>query len=103
MSIARWRWTVVARADFGIDYRVTWLRTKARADRWTEEVTLLKKEMEWTLATFQHWQTTWKRRIEYLETQDRKKGHVAYAWREVKHWDTFIIRAKAAFNGLTDR
>jgi hypothetical protein len=83
-------------------YRVTWLRTKARADRWTEEVTLLKNEMKWTLATFQHRRMIWKRRIEYLEAQNGKKGHIAYAWREVKHWDTFINRAKSSFMGFLD-
>jgi hypothetical protein len=40
-------------------YCVNWLRAKAHVDRWLEEATLVKHEMQWTIMWFQHQVNLW--------------------------------------------
>jgi len=42
-------------------YQVNWLRAKACVDRWLEEETLVKHEMEWTVIWFKNQAKLWGR------------------------------------------
>jgi len=76
---------------------VNWLRAKARYDRWEEEKLLLENEMEWTISTFTHCKKEWEERIRIVTGLEEKKGHLAYAWREVHKWKGFTERAMRTF------
>lgn len=56
--------------------------------------------MEWTVGTFGYWRRRWEERIKSMEIENGKGGHIAYAWREVKKWETFIGRANGTFSEL---
>lgn len=83
-----------------IVYRVSWLRMKARLDRWQEEKRLLKEEMIWTVESFKYQETQWGNRAERLRGKDEKEGHVSYALRESNMWVTFGRKASVAFQAL---
>ncbi|TEB06358.1 hypothetical protein FA13DRAFT_1760159 [Coprinellus micaceus] len=57
---ASWIWSVDVAGDALAEpyldelHRVTWLRARARLDRWEEEHILIKREMEWTSTYFNH-------------------------------------------------
>ncbi|EIM80065.1 uncharacterized protein STEHIDRAFT_68684, partial [Stereum hirsutum FP-91666 SS1] len=80
--------------------RVEWLKARARAQRWEEEVRLLRVEMERTLVTFSHMSTWWEGRTERTEAlagenqdpevsveQELKEGLLAYAG---EHADMYL-------------
>ena len=80
-------------------YRVSWLRAKARHDRWDEENILVKNEMQWTVLGFQNLCNEWKRRAK--ESQNHP-GRLAYAEKQVAMWQLFCEECSAAFNGLME-
>lgn len=64
-----------------------WLKARARAQRWEEEVRLLREEMRRTLATFSWQATWWDRKALYKVPDDvQSEGLQAYAW---EHSDMF--------------
>ena len=75
-------------------YRVNWLRSKARVDRWTEEFVTVSHEMTWTVLWFENQIATWSRRAKRSE-----KGHKAYAEKQVAMWKMFKGEAKRGFEG----
>ncbi|TDL14310.1 hypothetical protein BD410DRAFT_734277, partial [Rickenella mellea] len=91
-----WIWTVSISADADDsseehdDMRVEWVKSKARAERWEEEVILVSEEMRRTLA-FLEWRAKWwegqvHRRsvgqIELLQVPDILSGLRAYALKQ---------------------
>lgn len=66
-------------------YRVSWLRSKARLDRWLEQERTLKSEMGWTILFFNHEEKKWVKRA----ALGRGKGHQAYALRQAAMWGKF--------------
>ncbi|KAF5319975.1 hypothetical protein D9611_011068 [Ephemerocybe angulata] len=63
-------------------YRVSWIRAKSRADRWSEELTILKSEMEWFVRFTEYRRlkaTNWAE----LSTTE---GARSYAFRQADLW-----------------
>lgn len=80
-------------------YQVNWLRTKARYDRFEEEVLLVKHEMGWTIRFFENEISRWTRRAD-KSMEDGLAGHAAYAEKQIAMWRNFAIQAQEGFNGL---
>ena len=78
-------------------YRVNWLRAKARVDRWLEELTLVKHEMQWTILWFQYQANLWKEHSK-REDVDLPIGHKAYAAKQNKLWSAFQRKASERFS-----
>lgn len=66
------------------------MRSKARHDRWDEEVRILRAEMDWTRLSFDGQQKTWNERALKVEWD----GHKAYAFRQAAMWDKFGKEAR---------
>lgn len=77
-------------------YRINWLRAKARADRWSEELKIVQKEMEWTMNWFKRQENNWKERAQQAEL-GRLKGHVCYAEKQQVMWKMMYTHACDAF------
>jgi hypothetical protein len=82
-----------------IVYRVSWLRARARAQRWREEKEIVMKEMEWVMGSFSYMEEVWKARSS--EMGDEKPGHRAYARREADRWKGWKEIAKKEFMKVT--
>lgn len=73
--------------------RIEWLRTRARARRWAEEVALLTEEMRRTLR-YTEWKAAWWREQKSLREeirQDYRSGLDAYAEKQAKVWESLGI------------
>ena len=68
----------------GTVYRVNWLRAKCRSDRWSEELTLAKSELEWTRLCFQRRAQKWDDRVDALALLDSQLQY--YGRRQAKTW-----------------
>jgi hypothetical protein len=66
-------------------YRVSWLRSKARHDRWVEQEGTLRSEMGWTISFFNNQENAWNKRAALR----RGNGHEAYALRQAAMWGKF--------------
>ena len=78
-----------------IVYRVNWLRARARAQRWSEEKEIVKKEMEWVIRTFRYMESIWETRGKNIESG--KLDHKAYAAKETDRWYRWAETAKKEF------
>ncbi|KAJ7575193.1 hypothetical protein C8J56DRAFT_801798 [Mycena floridula] len=85
-----WIWKMPGVADKddpavhdGNNLRLQWLRARARSNRWSEELVLLKEEMRRVLATMT-WQATWWRAQRLRQDVDPAlmEGLVAYSERQ---------------------
>jgi hypothetical protein len=65
-------------------YRLHWLRARAQANRWTEELNLTKHEMEWTVRFYMYMARKWKHRRDVLSPS---RGHHAYAEQQIDMWN----------------
>ncbi|KAF8337253.1 hypothetical protein F5887DRAFT_890729 [Amanita rubescens] len=73
--------------------RVHWLRAQAQMHRWSEEVTLVSYEMQWTVRYFMYNMRTWdKRGIDCPEP-----GVAAYAARKSAMWHRMALDAEGEF------
>jgi hypothetical protein len=77
-------------------YRVNWLRAKARVDRWMEEETLVKYEMDWTVQWFQNQADMWRKRSN-REDGSLPPGHKSYGVKQEKLWKAFLQKASQRF------
>ena len=77
-------------------YHVNWLRVKACVDRWLEELTLVKHEMQWTILWFQYQANLWSEHSK-REDVDLSTGHKAYAAGQNKLWSAFQRKASERF------
>ena len=73
--------------------RVSWLKAKARYDRWSEEIHLVQHEMCWTTLWFKHQEKEWEQRV----TMNAHPGHQAYAAKQQTLWGNFRKKAEEAF------
>lgn len=67
--------------------RIHWCRTRARAFRWSEEVTLLEEEMRRVLAYLSWYEDLWNRRAaaaQSCEDLTLSEGQRAYALRQAE-------------------
>ena len=77
-----------------IVYRINWLRARAKKLRWQEEIALIPREMEWTVAFFLYKAKQWKTTAD----SSRTAGPRAYALRQRAMWMHFADRATSSFN-----
>jgi hypothetical protein len=75
---------------------VNWLRSKARYDRWKEELLIVQHEMKWTILWFKHQMEEWKGRLK-RSMEEKKLGHIAYAEKQVAMWEMFMREAEHGF------
>ncbi|KIJ59106.1 hypothetical protein HYDPIDRAFT_101299, partial [Hydnomerulius pinastri MD-312] len=67
--------------------QVKFHRAKANVDRCTEEVVLLKMEMQWAANFFRHHSDKWKRFAAEAEAK-RDMGRVCFSKKQAKTWGT---------------
>lgn len=79
--------------------RVHWLRARAQRNRWSEESTLVKYEMEWTINYFQHSAQVWAGRA-LVSEHDHCGGPAAHAHRQNALWERMAISAEALFSDV---
>ena len=77
-----------------IDQRVTFLREKARRNRWREEVKLLESEIIWTRLFFANQSAEWRVRAD----DATGLGYREYARRMVDLWEGLEQGARDAAN-----
>jgi hypothetical protein len=77
-------------------HQVNWLQAKASFNRATEEVTLVRYEMHWTIRFFEHHMKSWTIRQE----DSCSPGHIMYAAKQVGMWARMVSATRKAFNGL---
>ncbi|KAF5329091.1 hypothetical protein D9611_014283 [Ephemerocybe angulata] len=67
--------------DLNEAVRIEWFKSRARSQRWAEEVELLEEEMRRVLATFEHRAAGWDEKAESSHSSDPAltEGRVAYA------------------------
>ena len=101
--------------NYFVDLRVEWLRCRARAARWIEEIQLVEEEMRRAIE-FCRWQASeWERqahrRAPSLTDQHVIEGIVAYAFEQAadererekqwtEHWSAIRQRAKVVLDEL---
>ncbi|KAM6503384.1 hypothetical protein JOM56_000327 [Amanita muscaria] len=98
-DVLAWFWRIEG-VDFGTSqvwteefYRVSWLKAKARYERWDEELKIVKHEMCWTILWFKHQEHVWERRfVEHVEP-----GLQAYAAKQRHIWERFKKNAEDSF------
>lgn len=73
--------------------RVHFLRARAQKERWTEELLLVRHEMDWTVRYFQHQAEMWKARA----IASAAAGPAAYALRKAAMWDEMVWFTEARF------
>ncbi|EJU00674.1 hypothetical protein DACRYDRAFT_108741 [Dacryopinax primogenitus] len=63
--------------------RVTWWRTKAKADRWAEEEELTREEMRRTLKSYTFWRDIWCQKAASVgQSTQIERGRAAYAYKQ---------------------
>jgi len=76
-------------------FRVSWLKAKARYDRWNEELQMVEGEMLWTTLWFKHQERKWEKRC----TEAIEPGHQSYAAKKQDLWERFREKAEVGFKG----
>ena len=76
--------------------RITWLRTKARYDRWQEEFKTVTKEIGWMVNWFEKQEDIWRGRVNKT-SEEGKCGHQCYAEKQLVLRRSFKDQAIAAF------
>lgn len=74
-------YSAVSLPDSALDLRIEWCKSRARADRWYEEVQLLLEEMRRVCKFFESREAQWTKLTADVELTDgaMKEGHVGYA------------------------
>lgn len=74
-------------------HRVSWLKARARYERWQEEFQIVKREMVWTTLWFKHQEQVWERRYKTYPIPGLK----AYAAKQKDVWERFRKNAEERF------
>jgi hypothetical protein len=84
--------------------RIEWAKTRARANRWTEEVDLLEEEMRRVDAFLQWRSGWWKERVGLrgLPEGPQREGETAYAMRQSTVQATLAAEFATEWDGLTE-
>jgi hypothetical protein len=77
--------------------RVHWLRARAQKNRWDEELSLVKYEMEWTARYFLYRAREWEKRFDSEDLYARPK---AYAARQAAQWFYMASNADRLFKSV---
>lgn len=86
-------------------YRVHWVRSAARYERWKEEKELLEHEMQWVILYFNKQGQMWKDRAATsvgdvdMTPDARTVGERCYAFKQAELWHCFEAQARKAFAG----
>ena len=75
-------------------YRVNWLQAKACSERWIEEERLVIHEMAWTVLWLKQKKTQW----DEWGTASTNTHLLAYAARQVSHWNKAATQAEKRFD-----
>ena len=75
-------------------YRINWLRARAKKSRWEEEITLIRREMEWTQLFFNHKAKEWKDMADDSGTP----GQRSYAEKQSAMWLGLSHESIESFN-----
>ncbi|KAJ7026030.1 hypothetical protein C8F04DRAFT_966980 [Mycena alexandri] len=98
-STLLWFWRLEDGGALGSEmtefYRVNWLRAKARVARWTEEKSMVAKEMQWTVKSFQFLGAEWASRVTNAGVDEH--GLRAYTKKQVEVWNDFAGHAEVVF------
>ncbi|KAH9483515.1 hypothetical protein JR316_0002983 [Psilocybe cubensis] len=78
--------------------RVHWLRARAHFQRWKEESTLVRYEMQWTVTYFLHKSATWKSAIK--DNPTILPGAIAYAHRKAQMWHHLALISDRSFRSV---
>jgi hypothetical protein len=79
-------------------YRISWLRAKARYDRWKEEHLLVRHEMRWTVSWFAYHEMMWQRRYEEIDEEESADGLGCYALKQAHLWRRLGEHSRDTFN-----
>jgi len=78
-------------------YRISWLRAKAKKERWEEECILLRSEMEWVPNYFLKKADEWKDLADGC-SHDKQ----AFAFAKSEMWQLLHRQARSAFHAYQD-
>lgn len=81
-------------------YRISWLRAKARYNRWEEEVSLVKHEMQWTVAWFSTHERIWMNRYEEVDDEESADGLRCYALKQSYLWKALREHSQKLFDHI---
>src|ERR1700727_2605395 len=84
-------------------YRVSWLRAKARFDRWSEELRLVEHEMQWTVNWFRGKEGEWRKRLQDMEDEERPPGLDCYCHKQMVLWGSLADQAQTKFSTVLGR
>jgi hypothetical protein len=79
---------------------VSWLRAKARFDRWSEDLRLVGYEMQWTVNWFRWKEDQWRRRLNDLENEERPPGLDSYCHKHITLWHSLAEQAQTQFSNV---
>ena len=80
-------------------YRVNWLRAKCRSDRWSEELILVKSELEWTRLFYQRKARIWNERAQSLALSQPRLQY--YARRQAGVWTLLQSGVENTMNDIS--
>src|SRR5882724_5292586 len=78
-------------------YRVSWLRAKARFNRWSEELEIVGHEMKWTVNWFRWKEEQWRLRLHELDNEERPPGLDCYCHKQMALWSALADQAQTQF------
>jgi hypothetical protein len=84
-------------------YRVSWLRAKARFDRWSEEFRLVGYEMQWTVNWFRWKEKQWRSRLMDMEDEESPPGLDCYCHKQILLWSSLADEAQTKFSTVLGR
>jgi hypothetical protein len=83
-------------ANFNSVYRVQWLRSKARYERWEEKLKKVEYEMGWTINFYEWKESLWQKRA-VKSAEAGEMGHKSYALEQRNMWVNFGEDARTKF------
>ena len=78
---------------------MSWLRAKARFNRWSEELRIVGYEMQWTVNWFRWKEEQWRLRLNELEDEERPPGLDCYCHKQMALWSALADQAQTQFTG----
>jgi hypothetical protein len=86
-------------------YRVHWLASKEKCQRWQEEFDITSKEMEWTSRFFLGKAGHWAAHRDRLLTDGHEptSGVICYAERQRSMWNDFAAHAQQRYQKINKR
>ena len=83
-------------------WRVHWLRARAFSLRWSEELTLVQYEMQWSRNYFTHQMDKWIDMAKETGNATLRPGHAAFGYRQAAMWKGMRDHADMMFSRVSD-